>query len=259
MGAIQDIQNRVFSFRAKPPAVAPQQSVPARGDLDGSAFVQNLVPTKQVLAAEGSYFVTTNPTPSTGIAYGSSGSQATFSDTVPFLQIINTGNPGDPSAPVVYPDYIKLIQIGGTAPASTTSVNAVLRLDNGFRSATAGTPTTNLPVCANMNLATAAPAARIVTFSGAVATIPALSAAGRQVGRALLKGGPTLLLDEYAIAFGLNDPPTQGGYLTTVAAYTSRMPAFGIGPGQSATLHLFMAGAATNAFTYEFELAHWER
>lgn len=259
MGAIQDALIRALASRIKPQYTPNTQQVVLRGSPDGAQYVQSLVPTKQVLCDEGSYFVTTNPTPSTPIAYGSGGTQTSFSDTVPFLQVINTGNPGDPAAPVVFVDYLKLLQIGGTAPASTTSVNVVARLDNGFRASTAGTPTTNTPVNANMNLATPAPVARVVTYSGAVATIPALSAAGRQVGRALIKGGPTLLLDEYTIAHGMNDSPAGQGYLTTVSAYTSRMPPIGIGPGQSLTYHLFMAAAATNPFSYEFELGHWER
>ena len=79
------------------------------------------------------------------------------------------------------------------------------------------------------------------------------------MGRAQLKGGPVLSLDEYAIAFGINDVPGTQGYLTTVASYTSRMPPIAIGPGQSLTLHLWAIAAATNAFSYEFELGHWER
>jgi hypothetical protein len=177
---------------------------------------------------------------------------------VPFIQVLNTGNPGDPNAPLVYLDYIKLIQIG-TAPASTTHVQAALKLDNGFRVSTAGTPATNVPVAANMNLATAQPASRVITYSGAVATIPAASAAARLVGRAMLKGGPTLNLDEYNIAFGINDAPSDGGYLTTVATYTTRMPPVAIGPGQSATLYLWFINGVTNAFSYEFEMGLWER
>lgn len=258
MGVVNDFLNWLTVSRAKPQYVPATNKVEARGSQDGSLYVLNRVPTKQILCDEGSYFVTTNPTPSTPIAYGAAGTQATFADTVPFLQIINTGNPGDPEAPTVFIDYLKLIQIGGTAPATTTSLNMVARLDSGFRASTAGTPTTNVPVAPNMNLATAAPAARIITYSGAVATIPALSGAGRQVGRALLKGGPVLVLDEYSVVFGINDVPGTQGYLTTVAAYASRMPPIGIGPGQSLTLHLFMAGGATNPFSYEFELGHWE-
>jgi hypothetical protein len=232
--------------------------IPLRSGRYGELYVQALVPSKAVLAEEGTYFTCTNPTPSTAIAYGSGGTQATFVDTVPFMQVLNTGNPGDPNAPVVYMDYLKLIS-NGTAPASTTHVEMAARLDNGFRVATAGTPTTNVPVSVNMNLATAQPASRVVTFSGAVATIPAISAAGRQVGRAMLKGGPTLNLDEYTVVHGINDGVGCQGYLTTVSAYTTRMPPVAIGPGQSLTYYLWFISGITNPFSYEFELGLWER
>jgi hypothetical protein len=259
MGAIQDLQAWLKASRVKPQLQPNTTQMPARGSQDGAIYTQSLVPTKHVLADEGSYFVTTNPTPQTVLAYGAAGTQAAFSDTVPFMQLINTGNPGDPAAPLVWFDYLKLIQIGGTAPATTTSVGFAIKVDNGFRAATAGTPVTATPVSPNMNLATAQPAARLVYFTGAVATIPAASAAARLVARGTLKGGPTLVLDEYTISAGAVDGTPMGGYLTAVAAYNTRVPPIGIGPGQSMTIHLFFPGGATNPFSYEFELGHWER
>ena len=106
--------------------------IPLRSGRYGELYVQALVPSKAVLAEEGTYFTCTNPTPSTAIAYGSGGTQATFVDTVPFMQVLNTGNPGDPNAPVVYMDYLKLIS-NGTAPASTTHVEMAARLDAGLK------------------------------------------------------------------------------------------------------------------------------
>ena len=247
------------SSRMKPQLAPPTVATQVRTLPDGSFGVSPIMTPRHQSCDEGSYFVTTNPTPQTVLAYGSAGTQASFSDTVAFMQLINTANPGDPLAPTVFFDYLKLLQIGGTAPASTTSVGLVIKLDNGFRASTGGTATTATPVCANMNLANVAPVARLVYYTGAVPTIPAASAAARIVARAMIKGGPTLLLDEYTIQAGLSDSPSQGGYLTTVAAYTSRVPAFGVGPGQSATIHLFLPGAATNAFSYEFEMGHFER
>jgi len=213
---------------------------------------------RQQAMDEGAYFTTTNPTPGTGLAYGSAGTQATFSDTVPFFQIINTDNPG-PQAKTIWLDYLKLIHFGGTAPASSTSVQYTIKIDNGYRASTAGTPTSATPVSPNMNLPTSvAPVGRVVYYTGAVATIPAASQAARVVGRGMLKGGPTLLLDQYTLLFGGADA-VQGGYLTTVSQSTERTAAVGIGPGQSATIHLWMPSAITNPFTYEFEMCHFER
>lgn len=259
MANILDFLGRIQVSRTKPLTTPQNQPAAIRGLSDGTQMVQNMVPTKHQLSDEGSYFITTNPTPSTVLAYGSAGTQATFSDTVPFMQLINTAGPNDPNAPILFFDYLKLIQIGGTAPASTTSVQYAIKVDNGFRASTAGTPVLAAPVCPNMQLATVAPAGRVVYYTGAVATIPAASTAARLVARGQLKGGPTLVLDEYTIAAGMVDSPANGGYLTTVSQYTTRCAPIAVGPGQSMTVHLFFPSGITNPFSYEFELGHWER
>jgi hypothetical protein len=259
MGAIQDFTAWWKTSRIKPQFQPNTSAMPARGSQDGSLYVQSIVPSKHVLCDEGSYFITTNPVPQTVLAYGSGGTQATFSDTVPFIQWINTGNPGDPSAPVMFIDYIKLIQIGGTAPASCTDVQYAIKLDNGFRTSTSGTPVTATPLPSNMNQATIQPAGRLVYYTGAVATIPASSSNARQVARGQIKGAISTVLDNYTIAFGLVDTTPAAAYSATVAQYTERSPAFAIGPGQSATLYLWFTSGITNPFSYEFETAHWER
>ena len=255
----QRVLTRHQVSRVKPTLTPQNTDVDSRCMGDGAAFVQNLMSTKHSLVDEGSYFVTTNPIPQTVLAYGSAGTQAAFSDTVPFMQLINTAGPQDANAPIVFFDYLKLLQIGGTAPATTTSVGYAIKVDNGFRASTAGTPVGAVPVCPNQQLATVAPAGRVIYFTGAVATIPAASAAARLVSRGQLKGGPTLVLDEYCLASGMVDSPANGGYLTTVATYTTRCPPIAVGPGQSMTIHLFLPGGATSPFSYEFELGHFER
>jgi hypothetical protein len=230
-----------------------------RGTQDGAIVAQNIVPTKQSLCDEGSYFVTTSPTPGTAIAYGAGGTQATFSDLVAFMQVINIGTPNDPTAPVVFLDYLKIIT-SGTQPTGSLFGRMLVKLDNGFRASTAGTPTTNIPVNTNMNYANIGPNARVITYSGAVPTTPAASAMARIVAQSVqLKGGPTLTLDEYSVSFGINDAPKGQGYLTTVAQHGTRAAPVAIGPGQSATIHMWWNTAAVNPFNYEFELAHWER
>jgi hypothetical protein len=258
MSVRNDIVQWFRVMKGLPVSQPDTTEMPMRGTRYGEAIVQNVVSTKQSLADEGTYFVCTNPTPGTPIAYGAAPPQS-FADTTPFIQIINTATPGDPNARRVFVDYMKFIQIGGPVPGSSTSVGAALKLDQGYRTPSSGTYTIQVPVCTNMDLATAQPCARVITPYGAVNTIPAASSAARLIGRAMLKGGPTLLLDEYSIAFGLNDVPGSGGYSTTVAAYTTRMPAFALGPGQSATLHMWMPAAITNPYSYEFEIGLWER
>ena len=243
--------------RAKPQAIPETQEVPARTTRYGALVTESIVPTKHVLSDEGSYFMATNPTPGTAIAYGSAGTQASFSDTVPFM-IIKNGDTSSAIGKRLYIDYLKLIQIGGTAPATTTSVNAALKIDSKNRDPTAGTLTSTIPQNMNADDATGS-VSQILVPAGAVATIPAASSAARLVGRALLKGGPTLLLDEYTIQFGGADHPPQGGYLTTVSSYVTRMGPLVIGPQENAVLYLWFPGGATNPFSFEFELGLWER
>jgi hypothetical protein len=257
-GPVQNLTAWLRTARAIPLRQIDQQDLPIRGNGYGDiSVVGNWL--RQQAMDEGSYFVTTNPTPGTGLAYGSAGTQVSFSDTVPFIQVINTGNPSDPSAKTIWLDYLKLVQFGGTAPATTTSVQLAAKVDNGFRAATAGTPVVHTPVVPNMNLANIAPVGRVIVHTGAVATIPAASGAARVVSRCQLKGGPTLLLDEHQVQFGALDAISGGGYLTTVAAYASRSGPVGVGPGQSLTIHLWFPAGATNPFTYEYELGHFER
>lgn len=224
----------------------------------GDARTESIVPTKHVLADEGTYYVATNPTPGTGVAYGSGGTQTSFSDTVPFLIIQNTDTQTNSTNKRIYLDYIKIIQFSGTAPASTTSVQLAAKVDTALRTNTAGTMTTITPVSVNCDMPSS-PIGRLLCPAGAVATIPAASSAARIVGREQIKGGPTLLLDQYNLSFGCVDVATGGGYLTTVAAYNSRMAPVVLGAQQSLVLHLWLPAGATNPFTFEFEAGWWER
>lgn len=251
-----------FLAWTRPSRVLPQAvvdaSIPgivARASRYGELLVSPVVTTKHNLTEEGSYFVYTNPTPGTVLAYGAAGTQAAFSDTVPFMILQNLDAVGGKR---ICLDYLKLIQIGGTAPATTTSVQAACKVDLALRTPTAGTTTTLVAAQPNGDVSGKSIGSLIVA-SGAVATIPAASANARLVGRAQLKGGPTLVLDEYAIAFGMVDAPPQGGYLTTVSSYVTRMPPCEVPPGGSAVIYLWLPGGATNPFSYEFELGAWER
>ena len=70
---------------------------------------------RQNMAALGKYFVCTNPTPGTALAYNV---QAAYSDTVPLMYIQNNDSKANPLAKRMYLDYIKLICT--VAPASST-------------------------------------------------------------------------------------------------------------------------------------------
>lgn len=219
-------------------------------------IVQPIVMTKHTLADEGSYFVATNPTPGTAIAYGAAGTQASFSDTVPFFVIKNNASPGGKRT---YLDYLKLLE-NGTAPATTTAVQLAIKVDSANRFPTSAVSTFQAisPVNVNADDSTQ-PQTQLWVPNGAVATIPASSGSARLVARSQLKGGPTLNLDEYKISFGVVDVASDGGYLTTVASYSTRNSPIVLGPGEYAIIYLWFPGGATNPFSFEFELGFWER
>lgn len=247
------VNPRVIVARSLPVALVDKAETDLRVNKYGE-LVNPALSERNRAADDGGYFVATNPTPSTAIAYGSGGTNATFSDTVPFMNVVNTAATGGKR---VYLDYLKLIQ-NGTAPASTTSVHYAIKIDNVARTATAGTPVTHTPVNANMGDGSG-PVSRVIVFSGAVATVPAASAAARLVARGQLKGGPTLNLDEYNIVFGGADNASQGGYLTTVASYCSRSAPVVLDPGCNAMIYLWFLSGITNPFSYEYELGIFER
>jgi len=246
--------------RDLPQAIADTLAAMFRTNRYGELVTAPAYPGKQQMADECSSFVVLASTPGTTLAYGAAGTQTTFSDTVPFLIVENTES--DPNGRTIFLDYLKLIQIGGTAPATTTSIQAAAVIDAGNRFPTsAGTTYTDRTAaiqCTNTRK-NAKSIAKVLFPNGAVATIPASTGQARQVGRAQLKGGPTLLLDEYSIHFGAVDPPSSGGYLTTVGAYQARMPELAIAPGHFGIIHLWFPGGATNPFTFEAELKITER
>jgi len=99
-----------------------------RGGRYGEQYVLPLIPTKHLLADEGSYFIATNPTPGTALAYNI---QAAFSDTVPLFYVQNNDSKANPFGKRLYLDYIKLICT--TAPASSTGVRFALKTDPAIR------------------------------------------------------------------------------------------------------------------------------
>ena len=99
-----------------------------RGGRYGEQYMLSLIPTKHVLADEGSYFIATNPTPGTALAYNI---QAAYSDTVPLLYIQNNDSKANPFAKRMYLDYIKLIC--SVVPASGTGARFAVKTDPTLR------------------------------------------------------------------------------------------------------------------------------
>ncbi len=240
------------------PAGAEGDDIIGRANPYGDLYANIIAGGRQTLADQGSYVVVTNPTPGTAITWGTGGATVTnaFTDTTALCVYKNNDSAGQ-NAKRMFLDYLKIIVIGGTVPATTTSAHAAVKIDNQSRTASAGT-TSPTPVCPNMDV-TPSIVGSLQMASAALPTVPASGANVRVVGRAMLKGGPILNLDEYNVSFGTADPTVQGGYLTTVASYQSRMPPVVLGPQQFALFHLWLAGASgNNALTFEYETGWWE-
>ena len=123
--------NQLWTPARAIPSPQSDQKAPVtnvRGGRYGEQYVLPLISTKHLPADEGSYFIATNPTPGTALAYNV---QAAFSDTVPLLYIQNNDSKANPLAKRLYLDYIKLICT--VAPASSTGARFAAKTDPALR------------------------------------------------------------------------------------------------------------------------------
>jgi hypothetical protein len=224
----------------------------ARGGRYGEQYVQNIIPGKQSLADEGSYYVATNPTLGTGVA--TTTSITTFSDTTTsgLFIISNRESPSDVNAKRIYLDYMKLLVTAVAASATVQSI--AVRVQNNLRVATANSANIT-PVNVNNDLGSPS-VCGIQAFSAGSMTMPASDPSFRTVGRSNL-GGLLVLGDELVTQFGGVD---MSGSATSATAgrKVSVMPPVVIGPNQCATIY-FWATASAGAASFEYELTWWER
>jgi hypothetical protein len=229
---------------------------PSQAVLNGSV---GLFFSRQQVSAAGLYYVATNATPGTAL---SSGQISTYSATADgFLTIVNNNQAG--SGVNVYPDYIKAM-LSGTAPAGTTVMNFGLVLD-----AVAGvTPSAGNTVLSvvNSNQGSALVSRAIVNVSsgGAAMTIPAATAAAKNVGRCQIATSLGITGDEYVLQFGGNfgDVGAQGGGTAVRATAPARLstqtvpicipPQFGL------VVNMWWLGSITNKPFFEYEVGLME-
>ena len=187
------------------------------------------------VVTEGGYFRAINPTPGTGIALGV---QAAFSPTANVaLSIRNTDTPGTASRSV-YPEYVRLICTA--AGTGTTSLDAVVVVDNTNRVSVAGTAIT----AGNVNGNFSAAGFGLAGFGTVTAT--AEGAGTRRVSRLRLKSAALAIGDSFTLNFGLR------------GAGTSDLGPVSVGAGGTLLLHLWTVGA-TVAPSFEVECGWWER
>lgn len=215
-------------------------------------------PTKHPLADEGSYFVATNPTPGTAVAYAL---QTAFSDTANGLFVIQNNNPA--GGPNVALDYIKLI-LSGTAPTATTVMDFTIRTDTQSM-----TPTANSVQIAGGSGAqtifntnhddNTSPQVNIWAFSAGAMTVPVTSASGRRVARLHIPTGLGITGDQYEIQFGAVDRNAQNSPLTAVRAthpcsFVAHAAPLVLQPQRWAVVTMWWATAATTAPSFEYEI-----
>jgi len=236
-----------------PQAQADANEAEERVSPYGDQHIIAVSATKHVLVDEGSYVCSTNPTVSTGVAYGSGASQASFSDTVAFMVWYNGWSPNDPNARRMYLDYLRLI-VGGTVPTGPTSVQCAIKIDNGNRAPTANSTLTT-PVNANLSVGTVN-GRHWVPNAGTI-TVPA-SVNARLIERFSIRHAIPVVADEYRINFGSIDGTavSQSG----IGFFKTNCVPVVLNPGDYCVFHLWFSGTATaNPFTVEYVSTWWER
>jgi len=223
-----------------------------RFDGYGAISITNPVPTKHVLADEGSYFYATNPTIDTQVTYGI---LASFSDTSATFAINNSDSP---TGKRIYMDFVRIAFTGAAPviPASAIGAKMVVRLDSANRAPTAGNVSIT-PVNTNGDDPTGS-IAKLSAFSGAAMTLPAVGTAVKTAARAWMRHAIPVTQDELICLFGSLE--AGGGVVGTAAGrVVSACNPVVIGPQQWALFHIYFPSNATTAAAFEYDLGWWER
>lgn len=211
------------------------------------ALVPRARPDKFLHADDGRYFVSTNPTPGTGINFAVN---AAVSETAGyFLTVQNTatavGGAAAKSGSRVYLDYLRLICVA--VPASATAGELFVKVDSAGRTS-GGTQCP--PV--NPNFDSAAASVSDV-WAGAITT--AARASARLVARAKLRAAIPVAGDEWNFVFGSQEHSTAQVLNGT---NSQRMPIglapVVLAPQSFALLQLWFPGNAATPASFEFEL-----
>lgn len=236
---------------AKPTAIAENSDANVRASKYGDVYTLGITNKNHALADEGSYFVTTNPTPGTAIAFAVS---ASVSETAGyFLAIINGSSAGDPSAKNIYLDYLRLIC--SVVPASGTAGHFFLKSDVSSKYTSGGSALTPVnPNTGNGN-------SSVASVKAGALTTAAASGVARLISRGVLRGAIPVVNDEYVFDFG--GAEAAGGSIILSGTSVQRMgipvPPVVIGPGSMVGLQLWFPSNASTPSQFELELAHWER
>ena len=266
MGALSSLNNLVVqqgtvNGRSKPtttPIADNNSALAFAVRMNGYREQYSTVPTQPdiVLADEGSLFVSTNPTPGTGLAGTVS---ATYSNPAPFAWLLNTAATGGVRC---YLRQLKLIVT--VAAASGTTVNYAILSDPTANALATNHMTAITPVlaCADTSLSVS-PKLQVYTQTSATASaITAPSANAKVQARGSL-GGLTIVGDELVINFGSGEVGPATALTAAQATYPGRKatvaPPVVLGPGVNAFIYLWFANNSSTGISYELEMTHYER
>lgn len=225
--------------------------------LSGSQKVSNIwAGSDHALVDEGSYFVTTNPTPGTVIATTTSvvddaaTASATHAQNAPVMHIVNKGAFGDVNAKTIYLKYLRMML--SQVPTSATTWRFAIRTSQTPRYTSGGSDLTPLNANAGSSIASTAR----VLF-GAVLT--ALAPDNRLISNGAVGSVIPVTLDVWTFTFG--DAVQPSNFLNGSASaknVTISLPPIAIPPGCNLNFEMWGASNAA-APSWEFEMGHAER
>ena len=243
------------------PSATPDQKSPVtniRGGRYGEQYALSLVPTKHLLADEGTYFVATTPTPGTAVTYFTNANA--YNDTTgAMFYMQNNDSKSNPLAKRMYLDYIKIVCT--TLATASTGARFAIKVDPTVRSLATNNMTSAIPVSPNMDAAPQSLMGVYYQSATTATTLSASSASARVVANASM-GGITVVGDEYVLISGTTDSGAYAGLTAAEAVCPGRkvsvIPPIIVGPSSCLTVYVWFPGNTTAA-QYEFEMGWWER
>lgn len=211
------------------------------GDLD----VQSVTQTNHPLVDEGAYFTACNPTISTPITQSI---VATWVATTPLMTIYNSASTGGVR---LFFHYLRMIY--AVAPASATSAQFAIHIDNIQRFSSGGSALTPK----NCNMGSTIASAATVNFGALTAT--AASSSVRQISRGSLRTAIPAVLDQFEIRAGAESCGSVIGSGAGPLLVSVGIPPIAIDPGHTLVLYVWYPSNAATAATTEVETGWYER
>ena len=211
---------------------------------------------RQALSYAGKYYLATNPTPGTAIAYAL---KTAYSATANGLFSISNGNPLGSGIGIQLDRLI--LQQTATVPTGTVYMRAEVYLESTIMAigtaVAAVTPVNSNSYYANTSQAT------VTFFSAGAGTVPAAVGSRRLLATASLATGVTVLGDSFTFEFGSDG--SRGGKTgltaaraTDLADLVCALPPITIAPQHSAYMNLWWVTQAANTPSFEFTLGYAE-